>query len=95
MKNTISKILGWIIAIWIISIFILGLAYLTQALINKVFAEEPIHTEEYTVSAGDTLWSIACENTDGNISEYVYNLRKLNNIDDCIIREGQVLKIIK
>ena len=95
MNKIISKVFGWIIAIWIMAIFILGLAYITQTLISKVFAEEPIHIEEYIVNAGDTLWSLGCEYANGDVREYVYNLRKLNNIDDCIIYPGQTLKIIK
>ena len=53
--------------------------------------------ENITVSAGDTLWSISCEyKKDGqDVREYIYELRKLNNLTDCTIYPGQVLKIIK
>ena len=61
------------------------------------FKSEDIQTEDYIVSSGETLWDIAKENKKEkqDIREYVYELRKLNNIDDCIIHEGQVIKIIK
>lgn len=63
------------------------------------FAKEgkEIITEDYTVSAGDTLWSIASENCPSNmdIREYIYNIRQLNNIEDCIIHPGEVIQIIK
>ena len=53
--------------------------------------------ENITVSAGDTLWSISCEyKKDGqDVREYLYELRKLNNLENCRIYPGQVLKIIK
>lgn len=53
--------------------------------------------ENITVSAGDTLWSISCEyKKDGqDVREYLYELRKLNNLENCTIYPGQVLKIIK
>ena len=61
------------------------------------FAKAKVETEEYVVSAGDTLWSIACEykKTGQDVREYIYELRQLNNLNDCIIYPGQVLKIIK
>lgn len=67
------------------------------ALLNKCVAYKSIKTENYMVSAGDTLWSIACEykNPEQDVREYLYNLRELNNLNDCIIYPGQVLKIIK
>ena len=96
MKNVINKIVGTLIGVLIIVVIILGLAYLTKTLIFKVFANEEVHTEEYTVSANQTLWDIAEENKKPGTDtrEYVYNLRKLNNID-CIILPGQTIQIIK
>ncbi len=66
------------------------------ALLNKCVAYKSIKTENYMVSAGDTLWGIATEykHEKQDIREYVYQLRKLNNID-CIIYPGQEIKIIK
>jgi len=82
--------------ILIVEIF-LAIVFITTTLINKAFKEEPIQIEEYIVSANETLWDIAKENKKEkqDIREYVYTLRKLNNIDDCIIHEGQAIKIIK
>ena len=50
-----------------------------------------------SVSAGDTLWSISCKykKSGQDVREYVYELRELNNLDDCIIYPGQVIQIIK
>lgn len=67
------------------------------ALLNKCVAYKSIKTENYMVSTGDTLWSIACEykKTGQDVRSYLYELRELNNLNDCIIYPGQVLKIIK
>mgnify|MGYP004463635873 CR=1 FL=1 len=67
------------------------------ALLNKCVAYKSIKTENYTVSTGDTLWSIACEykKTGQDVRSYLYELRELNELNDCIIYPGQVIKIIK
>lgn len=67
------------------------------ALLNRCVAYKIIKTEDYMVSTGDTLWSIACEykNPEQDVREYLYNLRELNELNDCIIYPGQVIKIIK
>lgn len=84
-KRFISSIL--IISIGLISIFNICFARLNKA----------ISTEEYVVSKGDTLWSIASEyKAEGqDIREYIYQIRELNNLDDCLIYPNQVIKIIK
>lgn len=60
-------------------------------------AKENVVYEDYTVTAGETLWSIASENKkDGqDVREYIYNLQKLNGLDDCMIYQNQTIKIIK
>ena len=67
------------------------------ALLNKCVARKSIKTENYMVSAGDTLWSISCEykKSGQDVRSYLYELRELNELNDCIIYPGQVLKIIK
>lgn len=66
-------------------------------LFSKCSATKKVEAEEITVSAGDTLWSIACEykKSGQDVREYLYNLRELNELNDCIIYPGQVIKIIK
>lgn len=66
-------------------------------LFSKCSATKKVETEEITVSAGDTLWSIACEykKSGQDVREYLYNVRELNELNDCIIYPGQVIKIIK
>lgn len=53
------------------------------------------HIEEYEVRSGETLWSISNKfRTSGmSIEEYIYNIRKLNDEQDCIIYPNQVLQI--
>ena len=67
------------------------------SIFNLSFAKVKVETEYYVVSAGDTLWSISCEykKPGQDVREYLYELRKLNDLNDYIIYPGQVLKIIK
>lgn len=67
------------------------------SIFNLSFAKAKVETENITVSAGDTLWGIACEykKSGQDVREYIYELRQLNNLNDCVIYPGQVLKIIK
>lgn len=80
---------------FITSVLIFALAIIS--VLNFCFAKTEIETEEYVVSVGETLWSIASENKkDGqDIREYIYELRQLNSLDDCMIYPNQVIKIIK
>ncbi len=65
------------------------------SIFNLCFAKSEVITEDYTVTQGDTLWKVACENTSGDVRKYIHELRKINDLDDCIIYPGQVIKIIK
>lgn len=85
------------VAVAILVTLLVGFAIMVVIIICKTEIKfEDIQTEDYIVSSGETLWDIAEENKKEGTDtrEYVYNLRKLNNID-CIIYEGQVIKIIK
>ena len=65
------------------------------SIFNLCFAKNEVKTEEYVVSAGETLWSISCDNAQGDVRKYLYDLKELNSIDDSMIYEGQIIKIIK
>lgn len=97
MKNKIVELIGYTLAFILIAIIALFFIAIAKWSVKTVFGAEEVVTEDYTVSAGETLWEIASENKkDGqDVREYIYELRKLNNIDDCIIYPGQVIKIIK
>lgn len=78
----------------IVFIFVLGFM-----VINSVLASnEAVETKEseYVVCKGDTLWKIAekykLENQDPR--EYIYEVKKLNNMTSASIYEGQIIKIL-
>ncbi len=66
--------------------------------ISKAFANNEVETTEitYTVSQGETLWTIAKKYklNDQDIRDYIYKVEKINNMDSAKIYEGQVLKIL-
>lgn len=76
-----------VVVILLISIFIFG---------SIANADSSIY-EEYVVTPGETFWSIAVENKkDGqDVREYIYQLQKVNGLDDCMIYPNQTIKIIK
>ena len=67
------------------------------SIFNCVLATKTVEYQEYTVTQGDTLWSIASENKRAgqDIREYIYELREINNMNDCLIYPNQTIKIIK
>ena len=67
------------------------------SIFNLCFARSEVITEDYIVSSGETLWSIASEHKKlgQDIRKYIYELREINNFNDCMIYPGQVIKIIK
>lgn len=50
---------------------------------------------DYTVSKGETLWSIAEEYKEKNedIRQYIYEIKKLNNMKNSNIYENKIIKI--
>ena len=90
----VSQIIaGMINASFIIILFLILVAIMPK----KTVEAYAMKYEEYVVSTGETLWSIASENKkDGqDVREYIYELRKLNDLDDCMIYPNQVIKILK
>lgn len=59
---------------------------------SKVFSYQLPQYEEVVVSEGDTLWSLACP-LKGKIQENVYQIQKINQLEDCHIYVGQRLKL--
>lgn len=87
------RIVNWKRFISVVTI----LTIIVITLFSKCAATKKIETEEIMVSTGDTLWSIACEykKPGQDVREYLYELRKLNNLENCTIYPGQEIKIIK
>ncbi len=50
---------------------------------------------DYTVGRGETLWSIAADHTDGDIRDYIYEIKNINNMTSSELKEGQTIKILK
>lgn len=66
--------------------------------ISSVFANKEAETTEvtYTVSKGETLWSIAERYKQDNQDprDYIYKVKKLNDMTSATIYEGQVITIL-
>ncbi len=50
---------------------------------------------DYTVGRGESLWSIAADYTDGDIRDYIYEIKNINNMTTSNLQEGQTIKILK
>lgn len=73
------------------------LVILIISIFNLCLAKTEVVTEDYVVSTGDTLWSIASKNKRAgqDVREYIYELREVNDMNDCMIYPNQVIKIVK
>lgn len=76
------------------------LVFLLLALFNISVAKsnkEEAEIVDYTISRGETLWSIAEENKaeKEDIRQYIYDIKKLNNMTDSAVYENQTIKIKK
>lgn len=51
--------------------------------------------KEYAVKPGDTLWSIAAEHCPKGTDKrrYIFEITELNQIESCIIRCGDTIKL--
>lgn len=73
--------------------------FLLVALFNISVAKSNEEAEiiSYTITPGETLWSIAKEYTPYNkdIRQTIYEIEKLNNLDNATIYAGQTIQIKK
>lgn len=67
---------------------------------SKSYSKVEIEYKTEYVSFGDTLWSIAERESENNkyyqerdVREIIYDLKKLNNLSDSNLTEGQEIKI--
>ena len=75
-------------------IILVSIIILVNTIINKTEYAEKYKT--IYISEDETLWSIAEEykKTNQDIREYIYEIKKLNNMESATIYEGQELTII-
>lgn len=90
-----NRMLNSITFLRCVIIFILIALIFITLFISKVnFEGNDFHKEEYIIKSGDSLWSIGkkCIRESVDIREWIYEVKKLNNIDDNIYA-GQVILV--
>lgn len=93
MKLRIVNHKKFIRSLAIVMFLLIGLFNISIAKTDKKEAE--IIT--YTISQNETLWSIAKQFTPDNkdIRQTIYEIEKLNNLDNATIYAGQTIQIKK
>ena len=67
-------------------------SFMVSFLTKTVFSASPVEYENIVVAKGDTLWSIASE-LGGNTRENLYQIKKINHLENSMIYVGQELQI--
>ena len=65
--------------------------FIVKKPINEQYQYENTPTVEYKIQKGDTLWGISHKFTDKNHQEYIYLIKKINNLDNSLLIEDQIL----
>lgn len=62
---------------------------------NEAYSSSSIDSMKVVVEAGDTIWSIAKKHNYYNedVRKIIHEIIELNNIEDCIIKPGDTIKI--
>lgn len=83
-----NKLVKTIIALSIILLILIPLT-------PRVHSQSKVTYSKFTVSSGDTLWTIASQfiNKNDDVRELIYNIKKVNNLNSAIILPGQELLI--
>ena len=59
--------------------------------LNYQYNYENTPTVEYRIQKGDTLWGISNKFTNNNHQEFIYLIKKLNNLNNSFLIEDQIL----
>ena len=76
-------------------IFLIVFAQITTPIIksNSINNNKLSNITSYKVEKGETLWSIALKNDVKNVEEFIFNTKKINNIQNSRIFVDQILII--
>lgn len=89
LKNK-RRFTGFIMLVLIFGVFTSMIITATASPIVKDYYEE------VKIKEGDTLWEIAethFPDSNKDIREYIYEIKKLNNLDNTYIYAGQTIKL--
>ena len=100
MKNIKGRKKSNIKSILVIVLAIIAINLITS--VNKSYSKVEIEYKTEYASNGDTLWSIAKRENKNNkyyqdkdVREIIYDLKKINNLSNSNLSEGQEIKIPK
>ena len=75
-------------------IFLVVFAHLTTPIIKSNSINNKLsNITSYKVEKGETLWTIALKNDVKNVEEFIFNTKKINNIQNSRIFVDQILII--
>ena len=74
-------------------IFLVVFAYITTPIIksHSISDNKLSNITSYKVEKGETLWTIALKNDVKNVEEFIFNTKKINNIQNSQIFVDQTL----